>query len=93
MGVFLFLLMFMSGLLSFSLFRKHLLMMLLSLEFLSLTLYFGLFMYLSMIGYEYFFSLIYLTVSVCEASLGLSILVLMIRNHGNDYIMSFSSLW
>nr|APX40014.1 NADH dehydrogenase subunit 4L [Lachnaia pubescens] len=86
-------LMFFSGLFSFSASRKHLLMMLLSLEFLSLSMYFGLFVYLSMLGQEIFFCLIFLTVSVCEASLGLAVLVLMIRNHGNDYIMSMNSLW
>nr|APX40339.1 NADH dehydrogenase subunit 4L [Clytra quadripunctata] len=86
-------LMFFSGLVSFSAVRKHLLMVLLSLEFLSLSMFFGLFIYLSLVGYEVFFCLIYLTMSVCEASLGLAILVLMIRNHGNDYIMGMNLLW
>nr|APX39897.1 NADH dehydrogenase subunit 4L [Lachnaia cylindrica] len=86
-------LMFFSGLVSFSVGRKHLLLMLLSLEFLSLTMYFGLFIYLSGIGQENFFCLIYLTMSVCEASLGLAILVMMIRSHGNDYVMSLNNLW
>nr|APX40781.1 NADH dehydrogenase subunit 4L [Cryptocephalus lividimanus] len=85
--------MFISGLLSFFLFRKHFLMMLLSLEFLVLSLYFGLFIFLSSFNYEYFFMLIYLTMSVCEGSLGLAMLVLMIRSHGNDYVLSMSSLW
>nr|APX39962.1 NADH dehydrogenase subunit 4L [Chilotomina oberthuri] len=93
MGLFLFMLMFFSGLISFSLLRKHLLMMLLSLEFLALSLYFGIFIYMSLIGYEYFFSLIYLTMSVCEASLGLAILVMMVRSYGNDYVLSLNSLW
>nr|APX40469.1 NADH dehydrogenase subunit 4L [Cryptocephalus pominorum] len=86
-------LMFISGLLSFFLFRKHFLMMLLSLEFLVLSLYLGMFLFLSSFYYEYFFVLIYLTMSVCEGSLGLALLVLMIRSHGNDYILSMSSLW
>nr|APX40183.1 NADH dehydrogenase subunit 4L [Cryptocephalus quadripunctatus] len=85
--------MFISGLLSFFFFRKHFLMMLLSLEFLVLSLYLGLFIFLSSFNYEYFFMLIYLTMSVCEGSLGLAMLVLMIRSHGNDYILSISSLW
>nr|QGA73999.1 NADH dehydrogenase subunit 4L [Cryptocephalus flavolimbatus] len=84
---------FIFGLLSFFLFRKHFLMMLLSLEFLMLSLYFGLFIFLSFYSYEYFFMLIYLTMSVCEGSLGLAILVMMIRSHGNDYVLSMSSLW
>nr|ARH54672.1 NADH dehydrogenase subunit 4L [Stenurella nigra] len=85
--------MFFSGLLVFSSKRKHLLLMLLSLEFIVLSLYFGIFIYLMMLNYEYFFSMIFLTMSVCEGALGLSILVLMIRTHGNDYILTFSSLW
>nr|AML25578.1 NADH dehydrogenase subunit 4L [Erotylidae sp. BMNH 1274392] len=85
--------MYLSGLFSFSMKRKHLLLMLLSLEFIVLSLYFGLFIYFSMMSYDYFFSMIFLTISVCEGALGLSILVLMIRCFGNDYMMSFSLLW
>nr|APX40963.1 NADH dehydrogenase subunit 4L [Cryptocephalus ramburii] len=85
--------MFICGLLSFYLFRKHFLMMLLSLEFLVLSLYLGLFIFLSFFTYEYFFMIIYLTMSVCEGSLGLAMLVMMIRNHGNDYVLSMSCLW
>nr|WVD73144.1 NADH dehydrogenase subunit 4L [Monolepta bicavipennis] len=85
--------MFLAGVMSFVLNRKHLLLMLLSLEFIVIALYLNLFLYLSMINYEYFFSMIFLSMSVCEGALGLSILTLMTRVHGNDYIMSFSSLW
>nr|APX40768.1 NADH dehydrogenase subunit 4L [Galeruca macchoi] len=85
--------MFFSGILSFVLNRKHLLMMLLSLEFIVISLYFSMFLYLSSMTYEYFFSMIYLTMSVCEGVLGLSMLILMVRVHGNDYILTFSFLW
>nr|APX39703.1 NADH dehydrogenase subunit 4L [Cryptocephalus androgyne] len=85
--------MFIFGLLSFFLFREHFLMMLLSLEFLVLSLYLGLFVFTSLSNHEYFFMLIYLTMSVCEGVLGLAILVTMIRSHGNDYVLSMSSLW
>nr|QXG19653.1 NADH dehydrogenase subunit 4L [Scaptodrosophila lebanonensis] len=70
--------------------RKHLLSMLLSLEFIVLMLFFLLFMYLSLLGFENYFSMMFLTFSVCEGALGLSILVSMIRTHGNDYFQSFS---
>nr|YP_010309752.1 NADH dehydrogenase subunit 4L [Gnathium nitidum]UMR54869.1 NADH dehydrogenase subunit 4L [Gnathium nitidum] len=86
-------LMFFCGLLVFSLKRKHLLLMLLSIEFMVLALYFNLFIYLSFLDNDYFFSMIFLTFSVCEGALGLSILVSMIRTHGNDYFQSFSLLW
>nr|QUB07198.1 NADH dehydrogenase subunit 4L [Syneta adamsi] len=85
--------MIISGLVSFLLMRKHLLLMLLSLEVIVISLYFNIFIYLSMMNYEYYFSMIFLTMSVCEGVLGLSILVLMIRTYGNDYILTFNFLW
>nr|QIV24688.1 NADH dehydrogenase subunit 4L [Geoffmonteithia queenslanda]QNJ33300.1 NADH dehydrogenase subunit 4L [Geoffmonteithia queenslanda] len=87
------LMMFFSGLMVFVSKRKHLLLMLLSLEFVVLSLYLNIFFYLSGYSYEYLFSMIYVTMSVCEGVLGLAMLITMIRTHGNDYIMSFSSLW
>nr|AND96350.1 NADH deshydrogenase subunit 4L [Heteronitis castelnaui] len=85
--------MYFSGLFSFSIKRKHLLLMLLSLELIILSLFFNLFLYLNYMSYEYFFSMIFLTMSVCEGALGLSILVSLIRTHGNDYFQTFNVLW
>nr|ARH53866.1 NADH dehydrogenase subunit 4L [Epuraea guttata] len=87
------LLMFFSGLMVYSMKRDHLLLMLLSLEFVVISLYFYMFMYISTMNYDYFFSMLFLSFSVCEGALGLSVLVSMIRSVGNDYIMVFSSLW
>nr|AMP43790.1 NADH dehydrogenase subunit 4L [Rhamphomyia insignis] len=84
--------MFLMGVIVFISNRKHLLSMLLSLEFIVLSLFFFLFIYLSFLNYESFFSMMFLTFSVCEGALGLSILVSMIRTHGNDYFQSFSVL-
>nr|WGO57479.1 NADH dehydrogenase subunit 4L [Perisphaerus sp. 3 ZQW-2023b] len=72
--------------------RKYLLMMLLSLEFVVLILYFFMFYYLLMFNFELFFSMIYLTFSVCEGVLGLSILVSMIRSYGKDYFFIYNLL-
>nr|YP_010261368.1 NADH dehydrogenase subunit 4L [Homoneura interstincta]UIB40275.1 NADH dehydrogenase subunit 4L [Homoneura interstincta] len=72
--------------------RKHLLSMLLSLEYIVLCLFLVLFIYLNLFNYESFFSMMFLTFSVCEGALGLSILVSMIRTHGNDYFQSFNVL-
>nr|YP_010309791.1 NADH dehydrogenase subunit 4L [Megetra punctata]UMR54908.1 NADH dehydrogenase subunit 4L [Megetra punctata] len=91
--VFLGLLMFFSGLLMFSLKRKHLLIMLLSIEYMVLALYLMMFTYFSLLGNDYFFSMVFLTFSVCEGALGLSILVSMIRTHGNDYFQGYNLLW
>nr|YP_010294724.1 NADH dehydrogenase subunit 4L [Pectocera sp.]ULQ68876.1 NADH dehydrogenase subunit 4L [Pectocera sp.] len=85
--------MYFVGLVVFCFKCKHLLLMLLSLEFIVLSLYFGVYICLSMYMYEYYFSMIFLTMSVCEGALGLSILVAMIRSYGNDYFQSFSLLW
>nr|QLY90210.1 NADH dehydrogenase subunit 4L [Hydraena gracilis] len=85
--------MYISGGVVFCLNRKHLLTMLLSLEFIILSLYFNMFLYLSYYSNEYYFSMIFMTMSVCEGVLGLSILVSLVRSHGNDYFQSFNILW
>ena len=72
--------------------RKHLLCTLLSLEFIVLILFILLFFILNFINYEIYFSIFFLTFCVCEGVLGLSILVSIIRTHGNDYFQSFSIL-
>nr|QXG19419.1 NADH dehydrogenase subunit 4L [Drosophila navojoa] len=81
---------FIIGLFCFVSNRKHLLSMLLTLEFIVLSLFLLLFIYLNLLNYENYFSMMFLTFSVCEGALGLSILVSMIRTHGNDYFQSFS---
>uniref|UniRef100_A0AAU7BAI8 NADH-ubiquinone oxidoreductase chain 4L n=1 Tax=Petrotettix serratus TaxID=3073472 RepID=A0AAU7BAI8_9ORTH len=81
--------MFLSGVFVFCSKRKHLLATLLSLEFIVLSLFLMLFNYLNMYSYELYFSMVFLTFSVCEGVLGLSILVSMIRTHGNDFFQSF----
>nr|AKF78842.1 NADH dehydrogenase subunit 4L [Euryomma sp. SMD-2015] len=83
---------FIMGVLTFVSNRKHLLSMLLSLEYIVLSLFLLLFIYLISLNFEIFFSMMFLTFSVCEGALGLSILVSMIRTHGNDYFQSFNIL-
>lgn len=84
---------FFSGILVFRIKRKYFLLILLRLEFIILSLYFNMFIFLDLINNEYFFSIIFLRFRVCEGALGLSILVSLIRSHGNDYFQSFSILW
>nr|YP_010286575.1 NADH dehydrogenase subunit 4L [Chlorophanus auripes]UKT60165.1 NADH dehydrogenase subunit 4L [Chlorophanus auripes] len=85
--------MYFSSILVFTSKRKHLLLMLLSLEASVVSLFLGLFFLLSIMNFEFFFSMIYLTMSVCESALSLSLLVLMMRVHGNDFVLSFDFLW
>lgn len=80
------------GIITFISNRKHLLSILLTLEYIVICLFFFLFIYLIYISFELYFSIIFLTFSVCEGALGLSILVSIIRTHGNDYFQSFNVL-
>nr|YP_011010299.1 NADH dehydrogenase subunit 4L [Ventidius malayensis]WPW46914.1 NADH dehydrogenase subunit 4L [Ventidius malayensis] len=84
--------MFFCGLIILCSLRKHLLLTLLSLEYLVVILFLMLFIFLYNYVGEYYFIIFFLTFSVCEGVLGLSVLVSMIRCHGNDNLMSISSL-
>nr|YP_010968428.1 NADH dehydrogenase subunit 4L [Aurivittia aurivittata]WNO18769.1 NADH dehydrogenase subunit 4L [Aurivittia aurivittata] len=84
--------MFMVGNMIFVSKHKHLLIMLLSLEFIVLSLYMMLVLYLNMMEFDIYMLMVFLVFSVCEGALGISILVSMIRTHGNDYFQSFSLL-
>jgi len=80
---------FFSGVYIFISNRKHLLISLLRLEFIVLRLFFYLIVFLRFYKIELFFRIIFLTFRVCEGVLGLSILVSIIRSHGNDYFQVF----
>nr|YP_009756913.1 NADH dehydrogenase subunit 4L [Batillaria attramentaria]QIM14723.1 NADH dehydrogenase subunit 4L [Batillaria attramentaria] len=81
---------FLMALLSLAFRYKHLLSVLLSLEAMTMSLFILLFSLfsLSITGET---ALIFITLGACEASLGLSVLVSMIRAQGNDYVSSFST--
>nr|YP_009236635.1 NADH dehydrogenase subunit 4L [Telchinia jodutta]AMJ17102.1 NADH dehydrogenase subunit 4L [Telchinia jodutta] len=84
------LMMFLIGNMIFVSKHKHLLIVLMSLEFIVLSIFFFLMLYLMMIEYNMYMLMVFLVFSVCEGALGLSILVSMIRTHGNDYFQSFN---
>nr|WRY72444.1 NADH dehydrogenase subunit 4L [Typhlocyba bilaminata] len=84
--------MFFMGLFSLILIRKHILLCLISLEFIVLSLFLLILLFCLMSTYTFYIYLIMMTFFVCEGVLGLSILVYMIRFHGNDYLMSMY-LW
>nr|UPL65321.1 NADH dehydrogenase subunit 4L [Opistholeptus burmanus] len=90
--LFIYLFMFMSGLFMFCINNNHLLINLLTLEYLVLLVFMLMYFNLLMFGMELYFMIIFLIFSVCEGALGLGILVNMIRSHGNDYLSSFSLL-
>nr|WMC21098.1 NADH dehydrogenase subunit 4L [Japanagallia sp.] len=80
------------GLFCFIFIRKHILLCLMSLEFIVLYLLFFIFMYCMMYDYSFYLYILLMTFFVCEGALGLSVLVSMIRSHGNDYLNSLM-LW
>nr|YP_009741229.1 NADH dehydrogenase subunit 4L [Ceratostoma burnetti]QID48443.1 NADH dehydrogenase subunit 4L [Ceratostoma burnetti] len=79
------------GLLTLSLQYKHLLSILLSLEAITMNLFILMFCVSNNITLSGQTSLILITLGACEASLGLAILVAIIRSEGNDYVSSFST--
>nr|AIW64773.1 NADH dehydrogenase subunit 4L [Pielomastax soochowensis] len=85
--------MYMCGVYVYSSSRKHLLMVLLGLEYMVLSIYTLIVLYLMLYMKSLFFLVLFLVFSVCEGALGLSILVSMIRSHGSDFFNSFSLLW
>nr|QLY90132.1 NADH dehydrogenase subunit 4L [Trichostegia minor] len=76
----------------YSLNRKHLLIILLSLEFIMLNLFFLIYLYTMMLGNSVYFMILFMVLTVCEGVLGISILMYMIRIFGNDYLRIFSVL-
>nr|AZF98993.1 NADH dehydrogenase subunit 4L [Chinolyda flagellicornis] len=84
--------MFYQGIFMFCLNRNHLLIMLLCLEFLILSLFMMLMIYIETFWLNLYFSMVFLTFSVCESAFGLSILVSLVRTHGNDYFNTLSIL-
>nr|YP_010164040.1 NADH dehydrogenase subunit 4L [Macrophthalmus abbreviatus]QRK27329.1 NADH dehydrogenase subunit 4L [Macrophthalmus abbreviatus] len=92
MSVLVSLVMIFCGLSGFVSYHKHLLNSLLSLEFMMLGIFWLLGLELTNVGGEIYFSLFFLVLVVCEGSLGLSLLVLIVRSHGSDYFKSFNVL-
>nr|YP_010737989.1 NADH dehydrogenase subunit 4L [Stenischia humilis]WEQ92399.1 NADH dehydrogenase subunit 4L [Stenischia humilis] len=84
--------MFMMGFMKFSMNRKNLLVSLLILEYKVLIMFLMMYLCLNFCMFENYFLMMYIVFSVCESVLGLSILVSMIRTHGNDYFQGFNML-
>nr|YP_010222507.1 NADH dehydrogenase subunit 4L [Brachyplatys subaeneus]AVJ52521.1 NADH dehydrogenase subunit 4L [Brachyplatys subaeneus]UCC45918.1 NADH dehydrogenase subunit 4L [Brachyplatys subaeneus] len=90
--IYLFIFVFFMSTVVFCINRKHVLLALLSLEFIVLSIYLSLFYFLMLHGYEMYFVVLFLVFSVCEGALGLSVLVNFVRLSGNDYLSSISLL-
>lgn len=73
-------------------YNKHILNSLLRLEFIMLGVFWLMRTQLALVGSEVYFSLFFLTLAACEGALGLTILILVVRRHGNDVFSSFNLL-
>nr|ALG35821.1 NADH dehydrogenase subunit 4L [Parevania sp. SJW-2015] len=69
------------------------LMMLVSLEFLTLSILINLYWGLSLLNLSFYVIMYFLVFVVCEAVLGLSILVIVMRESGSDYILMKNLKW
>lgn len=69
--------------------RVHLLIVLLCLEIIILGLFFFSCVYFGISSGSCYISLVLLTFAACEASVGLSLLVALIRSHGKDLMSTF----
>nr|ASR18187.1 NADH dehydrogenase subunit 4L [Orosius orientalis] len=88
---YLFFLIYMMSIFSLIMVRKHIFLCLLNLEFAVVSLLL-VYMSLSMFSNNMYIMIMLMVFFVCEGVLGLSILVSLIRYHGNDYLISLS-LW
>nr|YP_010692596.1 NADH dehydrogenase subunit 4L [Gargara minuta]WBV77337.1 NADH dehydrogenase subunit 4L [Gargara minuta] len=83
---------FFFGLLSLSFVRKHIFLCLISLEFIIVYLLMIFYFYVFFFFCSFYLYVIFMVFCVCEGVLGLSLIVLLIRCHSNDYLTSIF-LW
>nr|AZZ89111.1 NADH dehydrogenase subunit 4L [Magadhaideus sp. n. SX-2018] len=77
---------FLSGILSLVFVRSHYLLSLLSLEFMVISIFLFSINFFSFYLHDYYFSVMFLVLGVCDGVLGLSLLVYLIRSVSNDYV-------
>lgn len=81
---------YISALFALGMQRKHLLGILLRLEAIIMRLFIILLAKSSFMSFSREMALILITLGACEARLGLSVLVSMIRVNGNDYVRALA---
>nr|YP_009733517.1 NADH dehydrogenase subunit 4L [Krisna concava]QHV34355.1 NADH dehydrogenase subunit 4L [Krisna concava] len=72
--------------------RKYILICLLSLEFIVISLLVIFILFFSLVFNSFYFYILLMTFFVCDGALGLSLLVYMVRCHGNNFLSSMF-LW
>nr|YP_010564711.1 NADH dehydrogenase subunit 4L [Nymphon australe]UZA61088.1 NADH dehydrogenase subunit 4L [Nymphon australe] len=73
--------------------RSNLLIMVISLELMVLMVYWSMTLILSMDSMDYFLSLYFLSVTVCDSAVALTLLINIVRLHGSDKIKMISSIF
>nr|YP_008992969.1 NADH dehydrogenase subunit 4L [Leptobelus gazella]AEE89607.1 NADH dehydrogenase subunit 4L [Leptobelus gazella] len=76
------------GVMSLSFVRKHMFICLISLEFIIIYLLLIIYLYCLLFFSSLYIYIVLLCFYVCEGVLGLSLIVLMIRCHSNDFLSS-----
>nr|AWU49034.1 NADH dehydrogenase subunit 4L [Pseudophacopteron sp. DMP-2018] len=71
---------------SFLINMKHILLMLMSLEFMGLIMLVVIISLINKYNTDYHFSMYFVVILVCESVLGVSMLTLFIRSLGSDYL-------
>nr|AWH61913.1 NADH dehydrogenase subunit 4L [Cicadella viridis] len=92
MNFYIYMMIFIFSLISFIYIRNHILLCLLSLEFIVLSILLCIMIFCLMYDYSMYIYIYFMCFFVCEGVLGLAVLVSMIRSHGNDYLNSIF-LW
>nr|YP_010758768.1 NADH dehydrogenase subunit 4L [Binodoxys acalephae]WEX30813.1 NADH dehydrogenase subunit 4L [Binodoxys acalephae] len=84
--------MFISSCFMFSYFYKHILLTLISLEFMMINMIYNIYFTMLLNEINLFFIAIFLAIAVCESVLGLSLLIHLVRLSGNDYTNNMSMM-
>nr|AZL93305.1 NADH dehydrogenase subunit 4L [Hypsicera sp. ZJUH_2016019] len=71
-------------------YKSHMLLMIISLEFIMMSVFFNMFVIYDYLEIKLNNLIIFMSLVVCEGGLGLSLVVLMVRIYGNDYLNSLS---
>lgn len=73
--------------------RSNLLVIIISLELIVLVIYWRITLILSIDRVDYFLSLYFLSVTVCDSAVALTLLVRVVRLHGRDKIKIISRIF
>lgn len=76
----------------FSYYYNYLLLTIIRLEFIMVTLFYNIFIIINILENNLYRIIFFLRIGVCEGALGLSLIVLIVRSYGNDYINSLRLL-